>query len=474
MNPATHLLKTLIAAAALAAGWLAAGVAQAEEEQYLVVAAANDFPDARVQEVQSAGGQIVKVFPQIGLAVATSADPEFPAKAEAIAGIESVVPDPIALLVDDTQSLSAESDSKGSPDVEKDADLTGAQWALQAIQAPAAWEFGMTGKGVRVAVIDTGIMTTHPDLTPNLNLALSTSVVPDETVEFIPGDPVSGDFSHATHVAGIIAAEDNGFGTTGVAPDAELVAVKIGSDRTHTSRVSWMVEGVLYAAKIHADVANLSVKWTWLKHGPVSPGTDVALSVAIRAVNFAQQQGTLVVAAAGNDAIDWDGQGDWVFFPRDLPGVVGVAATAPMECWALDPTVDLDWPAPYTDYGQRVIDLAAPGGCFDPTLPGEFVTLSGATFRAFAFNMVLSTSTNIGPEGEYDKKGTWNVREGTSMAAPHVAGVAALVIEANGGVLTPDQIRVILEQSADDLGQPGNDDYYGAGRVNALRAVLQW
>ena len=62
---------------------------------------------------------------------------------------------------------------------------------------------------------------------------------------------------------------------------------------------------------------------------------------------------------------------------------------------------------------------------------------------------------------------------GTSMAAPHVAGVAALVIEANGGSLHPDQVRTILERSADDLGKPGNDDFYGAGRVNALRAVLQ-
>jgi len=466
------MLSAMLAVLALAAACLATGVAQAEEAQYLVVATANDFPDARVQEVKSAGGQIVKVFPQIGLVVATSADPGFAAKAEGIAGVASVVPDEIAFPVADAESMPAESDSKLSPSVDRKADLTGAQWALQAIQAPAAWELGVTGKGVRVAVIDTGIMTTHPDLAPNLNLELSTSVVPGETVEFIPGDPVRGDFSHATHVAGIIAADDNGFGTTGVAPDAELVAIKIGSDRTHTSRVSWMVEGILYAAEVHADVANLSVAWWWLKYDPELTGADVALSVAIRAVNYAQQQGTLVVAAAGNDAWDADGAGWAVFFPRDLPGVLGVAATTPLECWALDPTVDLDWPAPYTNYGQRVIDLAAPGGNLDPTLPSDLVTRSGLTLRAFAFNMVLSASTNFGPAGDYEKKGTWNVASGTSMAAPHVSGVAALVIEAHGGGLTPAQIRAILQQSADDLGKPGNDDFYGAGRVNALQAVL--
>jgi subtilisin family serine protease len=474
MDRTKNKLKVLVAAAVLAGGLLIAGVAQAQEEQYLVVAAGNGFPEDRVQEVEQAGGQIVKVLPQIGLAVAISADPEFPAKAKSIAGIQSVVPDPVAVLVDDTQAVPAGSDSGGKPGVDRKADLTGAQWALQAIQAPAAWALGFTGKGVRVAVIDGGIMTTHPDLAPNLNLALSTSVVPGETVEFIPG-AASGNSSHATFVAGIIAAADNGFGVTGVAPEAELVAIKIGSERTQSTRVSWIVEGILYAAEIRAHVANMSIQCWWMKNAPPEgvPAIDVALSVAIRAAIFAEQHGTLLVAAAGNDAIGGDGAGNYVFFPRDLPGVIGVAATAPKDCWALDPTVDLDWPAPYTDYGQRVIDLAAPGGNLDMALPSDLVTISGITFRAFAFNMVLSASTSFGPAGDYEKKGTWNVGSGTSGAAPHVCGVAALVIEANGGGLTPAQVRTILEQSADDLGKPGNDDFYGAGRVNALRAVLQ-
>jgi subtilisin family serine protease len=472
MNPKTNMLKPLIAAVAFAAGWLITDVVQAQQEQYLVVAAGNDFPDARVQAVQQAGGQVVKVFPQIGVAVATSVDPEFAARAKGITGIKSVVPDPIAVPMFDTQAVPAGSDSAAKPGVDRNADLTGAQWALQAIQAPAAWALGTTGKGVRVAVIDTGILTTHPDLAPNLNLALSTSIVPGEDVEFLPGGWNAG-FSHATHVAGIIAAADNGFGTTGVAPDAELVAIKVVSDQAPAiCQVSWIVESLLYAAEIHADVANMSLGWSWEKSNPDPSLVDEALSVAVRATNFTQQQGVLLVASAGNDGADWDGAGKRVKFPRDLPGIVAVAATAPRECWALDPTVGLDWPAPYTDYGQRVIDLAAPGGNLDMTLPSDLVTLSGITVRAFAFNMVLSTSTTFGPEGDYEKKGTWNVGWGTSFAAPHVCGVAALVIEANGGGLTPDQVRTILQQSADDLGKPGNDDFYGAGRVNALRAVM--
>ncbi|MDM8007556.1 MAG: S8 family serine peptidase [Phycisphaerae bacterium] len=468
------VFSAMLAAAALAAS-LIAGVAQVRAGQYLVVAAGNDFPDSRVQAVQQAGGQVVKVFPQIGVAVAISDDPDFPAKAKAITGLQSVVPDPVAVIRSDTEPLPAEPASKQKPAIEKGADLTGLQWGLQAVQAPAAWALGFTGKGVRVAVLDGGIMTTHPDLAPNLNLQLSTSVVPGETVEFIPGAG-SGNRSHATHVAGIIAAADNGFGTTGVAPDVELVAIKIGSDRAYSTRMSWAVEGILYAAQIRADVANMSFAVAeWMKNAPPEgvAEIDIAYSVAFRAIRWAEQQGTLLVAAAGNEALDLDGGGNCVEFPRDVPGILAVAATAPRECWAFDHTVNLDWPAPYTDYGQRVIDLAAPGGSANPSLSTEFVTLGGATFRAFAFNMVLSTSSDFGATSDYEKKGSWNFAGGTSSAAPHVCGVAALAIQAHGSDLTPAQIRTILEQSADDLGDPGNDDFYGAGRVNALRAVQQ-
>jgi lantibiotic leader peptide-processing serine protease len=84
---------------------------------------------------------------------------------------------------------------------------------------------------------------------------------------------------------------------------------------------------------------------------------------------------------------------------------------------------------------------------------------------------ILSTSTNYGPDGPYEAIWNWSI--GTSMAAPLVVGIAALVIQAHGGSLPPDQVRTILEQSADDLGKPGNDDFYGAGLGNALRAVQQ-
>lgn len=463
--------KLLLPAIVLAAGLLSAGVVQAQAEQYLVVAAGNDFSQTQVQAVQQAGGQILKVFPQIGLAVATSDDPAFPAKAKAITGIQSVGLDPVAYPASEPEPLSFETGSGSGNPVPKNPDLSGLQWGLQAIHAPEAWAHGFTGKGVRVAIIDTGIMTQHPDLVRNLNLELSKCLVPGETVEFIPERSTD---SHATLVAGVIAAADDGLGITGVAPDAEIVAIKIISDRVRLLQVSWIVEAILYAADIHADVANLSLAFWSAKSDPDwwEP-VDIAYSVAVRAVNYAKQQGTLVVAAAGNDSVNFDGAGNFVQFPRDLPGVIGVAATAPMDCWAFDPTVNLDWPAPYTSYGQRVIDLAAPGGNLDFALPWQPVTLAGITQPAFVFNMVITSSTSFGPAGKFERKGTWNFASGTSLAAPHVCGVAALAIQAHGGTLTPAQLKTVLQQSADDLGKPGNDDFYGAGRVNALRAVLQ-
>ena len=482
MNRETKAGVILLAAAALAAGVLAAGATPAQAEQYLIIAKGKEFSAAFDGAVASAGGKLVYKINAIGVAVARSDDPNFPAKAAAIAEVQAVAPDPelpieYGIDADETPPIGV-----GSPWGDERPDLTPFQWARQAIGAEEAGLLGLTGRGVRVVVMDGSIMTRHPDLVDNLNVDLSTSFVPEEGIEFVPGG-VSGNFSHATHVAGIIAAADNGFGTTGVAPRAELVLAKVGRDYYQTIRPSAAIAALVYAADIKADVVNMS--WSvpvWKDQSLSAPfgewGTSAIMTACIRAANYAHERGVTLVAGAGNSALDFDHYYDLYSIPRDLPHVIAVSATGPVG-WARDAETDLDLPAAYSDYGQSIIDLAAPGGYGDPRIDGGPVTLGGITLPGFVFDMVLSTSSRFAaafgdfPEDPYEPGGTWTWTRGTSMAAPHVAGVAALAIEANGGALTPDQVRTILERSANDLGKPGNDDFYGRGRVNALRAVLQ-
>ena len=133
--------------------------------------------------------------------------------------------------------------------------------------------------------------------------------------------------------------------------------------------------------------------------------------------------------------------------PSDVGGTIVVSATGPIG-WAVDPMTDLDVFAVYSNYGPQ-IDFAAPGGNFDPTVPNYW------------WDFVLNCSN-----------GQWySWYAGTSQAAPHVAGVAALILEKNGGNMKPSHLKRELRKSADDLGKPGQDPYFGHGRVNAANAV---
>jgi subtilisin family serine protease len=164
-------------------------------------------------------------------------------------------------------------------------------------------------------------------------------------------------------------------------------------------------------------------------------------------VNYATQQGVLIIASAGNDAQNGQGDSGLLHVPSDVGDTVCVSATGPFG-WGSDTSVYLDDFAVYSNYGPQV-DFAAPGGNFDPTLP------------RYWYDFVLNCTN-----------GQWYAwYAGTSQASPHVAGVAALIVEANGGDMKPSQIVRELRQSADDLGKPGQDVYFGHGRVNAAAAV---
>lgn len=463
-----HKAFAVLSVVALVATLLVAAIpvgAAGETRSYLIIAKGNALPRGLESAVQAAGGSITSTLPKIGIAVAESSSADFAAKAARIAGVRSIAPNVNLQWIRPGRQVELDA-AYGNPPTSGDDDFYfDLQWGHDAVDAPEAWNAGARGAGVRVAVLDTGFDTDHPDLAPNINFSLSQSFVPGETLAYALLDT----FSHGSHTAGTIAAADNAFGTIGIAPEAELVLVKVLSDEG-SGDFDWVIQGILHAADVDADVINMSLGAVLARHGYLEdngtedPSDDywvsarevAELAVALgRATTYAYQQGTTVIASAGNEANDGDHDKDVFHLPSDSPHVISVAATAPIG-WATDPgNIFLDNPASYTNYGQSVIDFAAPGGDF--VYPGnENCTIAGLTRPCWVFDLVFSTGNN-----------GWYWSAGTSMAAPHASGVAALIIGRNGGDMRPSQVEAALRASADDLGKPGNDDFYGAGRVNA-------
>jgi len=184
-------------------------------------------------------GTIVKTIPQIGIVVVKTSDPNFENKVAKLSSVRSVIPDLIVNSIAPKVHLMANPPSIGDNEW-----YFSYQWGMDAINAPEAWNAGYLGTGVKVFILDSGIDAEHPDLAPNLNSMLSKSFVPGEGWNIRPGNY----FNHGTHVAGIVAAADNSFGVIGVAPKAQIVAVKVLSEYTGSGSFSWINEGIVYAA----------------------------------------------------------------------------------------------------------------------------------------------------------------------------------------------------------------------------------
>lgn len=416
------------------------------EGQYIIMMKARQgIPEDFELAVTEAGGELISRVPQIGMAVVASAAEDFAANLEEHLAVQVVLPQLKVQWIPDDMNIYPCSIG----DYEFYYPLY--QWNMPAIDAPGAWDAGYTGAGARVADLDSGIDIRHPDLAPNIDLGASRSFaldwmwVPD--VGWIPPEPSINDLNgHGTWTAGIIAAADNEIGVIGVAPEATIIAVKV-LNQTGAGFFSWIINGIVYAAtEADANVINMSLSGAFPKSDArYTKLIPYYLSLFNRAVNFATTQGIVVVSAAGNQSWNLNRNMDWVVLPAEAGNGMAVSATGPIGL------KNFDNPASYTNYGTSVIDVAAPGGDYQ-LYPQDNWWL----------DMVFSTYP-----------GGWAWVCGTSGSAPHVSGVAALIIGKNDGEMHPAQVKAIIEQSADDLGKPGMDDYYGRGRINAYKAVTK-
>ncbi|MBX3015380.1 MAG: S8 family peptidase [Caldilineaceae bacterium] len=283
-------------------------------------------------------------------------------------------------------------------------------WNMSLVNAPAAWRYA-TGRGVKVAILDTGIDTNHPDL------AVAGGV------SFVPGvSSWDDDHGHGTHCAGIAGARNNNTGVVGVAPRCSLYAVKV-LNSVGAGQLSWILAGMGWAATNKMQVVSMSL-------GSNVSTPDATCVVAYqRAADLIAQQGGIIVAAAGNNGRDPNNP--WVGQPARCPGFMAVAAVDRNRALA-----DFSSRGPASLSELRGVEIAAPGVSVQSTWPG----------------------------------GGYRALSGTSMACPHVAGAAALLKELHPN-WTPMQIRRHLKSTASDLGVPGNDPGFGAGLLNCQRAV---
>ncbi|GAB2623464.1 S8 family serine peptidase [Streptomyces capparidis] len=443
------------------------------------------------QAVRDAGGTVVISYRQIGVIVAHSANPDFAKQLRKAPGIVSAgasrtaplkaaatteVGEPVKVAAGSAEVLAADRQAAAGQEP-----MEPLQWDLPAIKADKAHAKSIGSKKVNVAVIDTGVDDTHPDLAPNFDAKSSVSCVggvPDTSAGAWRPTPDSDGNYHGTHVAGTIAAARNDVGVAGVAPGVTLSAIKVSEPGNSLFFPESVVCGFVWAAEHGADVTNNSYYVDpWMFNCKDDPDQKAILDAVGRAASYAERKGALNVASAGNSNFDLGADeivddsspddstpvtrtidpSECLDVPTQLPGVVSVSATGPKNGKSY-----------YSNYGYGVIDVAAPGGDgrVQPDAPAEN-------------GRILSTM----PGNAY------GYLQGTSMAGPHVAGVAAL-LKSTHPWASPRTLQVMMKAQADDVACPplydsngdgaadavceggkGYNGFYGHGIVDALDAV---
>jgi subtilisin family serine protease len=476
--------KVLVTACMLAfagvasVAFIGSATAAGPDTTYLVLAPNGTSTDKASAKVAAAGGTVVANYSQIGVLVARSTNADFATAAsgdgvEAVAsttGLGTPLEEDGVLETLDSASVEATGNPTGEP-------LWGLQWDMTQIDTPQANAVTTGSPNIVVGVLDSGISSTHPDLITQIAFDKSASClggIPNTAVA--AWNPTTS--SHGTHVAGTIAAAINGVGIAGVAPGVKVASVKVVTDAGFIYPEAALC-GFIWAADHGMQITNNSYFIDpWEFNCRNDPRQRPVWQAVQRAIRYAQSKGVLTIASAGNSNVDLqhkfiddsspnDGSSPvetreinaaCLDLPAEAPGVVTVSAVGTVQLKSY-----------YSSYGQGVVDVAAPGG--DTRQPNPAVSTIA--------NAVLSTVV-----------GGWGYSQGTSMASPHAAGVAALALSAHPG-LQPAALAAFVEQTSEPLPcpegvynpRPGLPQYlatctggtrngfYGAGEVNAYNVV---
>ncbi|WP_282694467.1 S8 family serine peptidase [Streptomyces sp. CC208A] len=438
---ARALSEARAAAPAASTAW-AAGT-----RAYLVITTPGDTTAVR-NAVAANGGSVFSSFDAIGVIVAHSTSASFASTMRGVPGVQKVGATRTSDVPADAYNpaLPANPAQSAAPTTEPvRSDMT-------QIKADQAWAVNQGSATVTVGILDTGVDDQHQDLAPNFNAADSVSCAygkPDTRV----GAWRDVD-KHGTHVAGTVAAAKNGKGAIGVAPGVKISSVRIAEPGSTLFFAENTICGLVWSGDHGFKVTNNSYYTDpWQFNCPNNLDQAAILEGVGRAQAYAESKGSLQVAAAGNANYDLANKttdssspndstpvnrtitNDCLDIPAELPGVVTVAANGTSGTSK----------ASFSNYGRDVIEVSAPGESVYSTVPG----------------------------------GKYSSLSGTSMASPHVAGVAALMASANPAY-TPADIRAKLGEQATDLACPSDarctgttakNSFFGEGRVDALKAV---
>jgi len=530
--------------------------------EYLVLLEAGADHAQALAAVKAAGGSVVKENTNLGTMTVRAAASGFVTRVAASPAIEGAARSrPVGKLpqakpsVVEQEHLGAVAKGKGgaaklAAGKLKTDPLDDKLWGMRMIRADLAHAVQPGKRVVKVGVLDSGIDARNPDLAPNFDWKLSRNFAPD--LPEVDGpcefsgcvDPVGWDDSgHGTHVAGTIGAALNGLGVSGVAPKVKLVEIRGGQDSGYVF-LGPVADALTYAGDVGLDVVNMSFYVDpWLYNCVNNPADSpeaqaeqrATIATMKRALNYAHDKGVTLVGSLGNNHEDLGKPrvdisspdfGDLPPYPRPIdnatcvdlpvegPHVIGVSALGPSGK-----------KADYSNYGVEQIDVAAPGGWFrDYFGTPQFRTNENLILSTYPVNTLqadglVDAAGAITPDGvtagvqkqcapgvtDYTKCGYYNWLQGTSMASPHVAGVAALIVSEYGKKgprnsfgMAPDKVRSILLDSAQSRacpnpplqtyvneGRPAEFDalceggrnfngFYGHGIVDAYAAVTRY